>query len=70
MKLMKMLDSLKKNLKDDMIGGFLRESFMLVRKFYCIGLVLDFLQENYSQNGKDLLLLRRCIFQGILKYLL
>jgi hypothetical protein len=26
----------------------LRENFMLVRKFYCIGLVLNFLQQNYS----------------------
>jgi hypothetical protein len=33
---------------------------MLVRKFYCIGLVSDFLQENYSQNGKDPMLLKRC----------
>jgi hypothetical protein len=35
----------------------LKESFMLVRKFYCIGLISDFLQENYSLNGKDHLLL-------------
>ena len=61
MKLMKMLDSLKRRLKIGMIGEFLRESSMLVRKFYYIGLVSDFLQENYSQNGKDLLLLKRCI---------
>jgi hypothetical protein len=46
-----------------MIGEFLRENFMLVRKFYCIGLVSDFLQEHYSQNGKDPLLLKRCIIQ-------
>ena len=43
---------------------FLRESSMLVRKFYCIGLVSDFLQENYSQDGKDLLLLKRYIVRG------
>ena len=60
---MKMLNSLKIKLKNDMIGEFLIESSMLVRKFYCIGLVSDFLQENYSQNGKDLLLLWRCIVQ-------
>jgi hypothetical protein len=41
----------------------LRENFMLVRKFFCIGLISDFLQENYSQNGKDPLLLKRCIAQ-------
>jgi hypothetical protein len=51
-KLMKMLDSLKRKLKNGMIGEFLRESSMLVKKFYCIGLVSDFLQENYSQNGR------------------
>jgi hypothetical protein len=34
-----------------------------VRKFYCIGLVSDFLQDNYSRNGKDPLLLKRCIIQ-------
>jgi hypothetical protein len=62
-KLMKMLDSLKRMLKNGMIGEFLRESSMLVRKFYCIGLVLDFLQENNSQNGKEPLLLKRCIIQ-------
>lgn len=63
-RLMKMLDSLKKKLKHGMIGEFLRESFMFVRKFYCIGLVSEFLQENYFHNGKDLSLLKRCIVQG------
>jgi hypothetical protein len=38
-KLMKMLDSLKRKLKSGRIGEFLRESSMLVRKFFCIGLV-------------------------------
>jgi hypothetical protein len=60
-KLMKMLDSLKRKFRSGMIGEFLKENSMLVRKFYCIGLVSDFLQENYSQNGKDPLLLNRCI---------
>jgi hypothetical protein len=41
-KLMKMLDSLKRKLKSGMIGEFLRESSMLVRKLCCIGLVSDF----------------------------
>jgi hypothetical protein len=36
---------------------------MLVRKFYCIGLVSDFLRENYSRNRKEPLLLKRCIVQ-------
>jgi hypothetical protein len=43
-----------------MIRGFLKESFMLVKKFYYIGLVSDFLHENYSLNGKDHMLLKRC----------
>jgi hypothetical protein len=53
----------KKKSNNGMIREFLRESFMLVRKYYCIGLVSDFLQENYSRNGKDPLLLKRCIAQ-------
>jgi hypothetical protein len=60
---MKMPDFLKRKSNNDMIGEFLRDNFMLVRKFYCIGLISDFLQENYSQNGKDPLLLKRCIVQ-------
>jgi hypothetical protein len=47
----------KEKVKQWLIREFLRGSFTLVRKFYCIGLVSDFLQENYSQNGKDLMLL-------------
>jgi hypothetical protein len=43
-KLMRMLDFSKRKSDNGMIGEFLRECFMLVRKFYCIGLVLDFLQ--------------------------
>ena len=39
----------------------LRESSMLVRKFYYIGLVSDFLQENYSLNGRDLSLWKKFI---------
>jgi hypothetical protein len=52
---------LEEKLKSGMIREFLRENSMLVIKFYCIGLISDFLQENYSRNGKDLLLLKRCI---------
>jgi hypothetical protein len=62
-KLMRMPDFLKRKSSSGMIGESLRENFMLVRKFYCIGLVSDFLQENYSRNGKDPLLLKRCIIQ-------
>ena len=51
----------KEKVKNGMIRELLKESSMLVRKFYCIGLVSDFLQENYSRDGKDLLLLKRCI---------
>jgi hypothetical protein len=60
-KLMRMPDFLKRKSSSGMIGESLRENFMLVRKFYFIGLISDFLQENYSQNGKDPLLLKRCI---------
>jgi hypothetical protein len=52
-KLMRMPDFSNRKSNNGMIGEFLRESFMLVRKFYCIGLVSDFLQENYSRHGKD-----------------
>jgi hypothetical protein len=60
-KLMRMLDFLKRKSSSGMIGESLRENFMLVRKFYFIGLISDFLQVNYSRNGKDPLLLKRCI---------
>jgi hypothetical protein len=63
MKLTRMPDFSKIKSSNGMIREFLRESFMLVRKFYCIGLVSDFLQENYSQNGKDPFLLKRCTAQ-------
>jgi hypothetical protein len=41
--LMKTPDFLKKKSRNGMIREFLREIFMLVKKFYCIGLVSDFL---------------------------
>ena len=63
-KLMKMLDFLRRKLRNDMIEELLKESLMLEIKFYCIGLVSDFLQGNYSQNGKDHMSLWRCIVQG------
>jgi hypothetical protein len=52
-KLMRMQVFSKRKSSNGMIGEFLRQNFMLVRKFYCIGLVSDVLLENYSQNGKD-----------------
>jgi hypothetical protein len=55
-----MSDLTKRKSNNGMIRGFFRESFMFVRKFNCIGPISDFLQENYSQNGKDLMLLRKC----------
>jgi hypothetical protein len=57
MKHMRMLDFSKRKSSNGMIREFFKESFMLVRKFYCIGLVSDFLQKNYSQNEKDHMLL-------------
>jgi hypothetical protein len=62
-KLMRMPDFSKKKSSSGMIREFLKESFMLVRKFYYIGLVSDFLQENYSLNGKDHMLLLKCTVQ-------
>jgi hypothetical protein len=62
-KLTRMPDFSKRKSSNGMIREFLRESFKLVRKFYCIGLVSDFLQENYSLNGKDHMLLKRCTAQ-------
>jgi hypothetical protein len=42
-KLMRMPDFSKKKSSNGMIREFLKGSFMFVRKFYCIGLVSDFL---------------------------
>ena len=64
---MKMLDSLKRKLKNGMIGEYLRESSMLVRMFYCIGLVSVFLQENYSQNGKGPFIIEEVYRSGAIK---
>jgi hypothetical protein len=62
-KRMRMPDFSKKKSSIGMIREFLKESFMLVRKFYYIDLISDFLQENYSLNGKDHLLLWKCTAQ-------
>jgi hypothetical protein len=60
---MKMPNSLKRKLKNGMIGGLSKENLILGIKSYCIGLVSDSLQGNYSRNGKDHMLSRRCIVQ-------
>ena len=52
-KIMKMPSCSKKKLKDGMIKEFKRGNLMQVTKFYWKTLVLDFLQENFSLNGKD-----------------
>jgi hypothetical protein len=67
MKLMRMPDFSKRKSSNGMIGEFLRENFMLMRKFYCIGLVSDFLQVNYSRNGKDPLFLEEVYRSGAIK---
>jgi hypothetical protein len=41
-KLMRMPDFSKRKSNNGILREFLRESFMLLRKFYCIGLVSDF----------------------------
>ena len=60
-KLMKMLNYSKKKLK----GGMTKESksgnSKLVNMFFCTILVLDFLQENFFPNGKDLILSKKFI---------
>jgi hypothetical protein len=38
-----------------------------VRKFYCIGLVSDFLQQNYSRNGKDHVVIEEVYRSGAIK---
>ena len=63
-KLMKMLNFLRTKLRNGTIEELLKENLMLEIKSYCIGLVSDFLQGNYSQNGKDHMSLWRCIVQG------
>jgi hypothetical protein len=41
----------------------LKRKFHVGEKVYCIGLVSDFLQENYSLNRKDHKLLWKCTTQ-------
>ena len=58
---MKMLTCSKRQLTDGMIKEFSKENLIFVIKYYYIGLVSDFLQENYSLNGKELLLWKKFI---------
>ena len=51
-KLMKMPNCLNKKLKDGMIKESKSRNLKLVNMFYCITLVLEFLQENFFPNGK------------------
>jgi hypothetical protein len=67
---MKMLNFLRRKLRSGMIEELLKENLMLGIKSYCIGLVSEFLQENYFQNGKDLMSLWRCIVLEQLKLVL
>jgi hypothetical protein len=53
-KLMKMPDFLKRKSSNGMIGEFLKENVMLVRKFYCIGLVSDFCRKITLEMGRTL----------------
>jgi hypothetical protein len=50
---MKMPSYLKKRSKDGMIKESKNENSKWVSKFYYTTLVSDFLQENFSPNGKD-----------------
>ena len=52
-KLMKMPNYVKKKLKDGMTKESKSGNSKLANMFYCTILVLDFLQENFSPNGKD-----------------
>src|SRR3989337_1768769 len=60
-KLMKMPNYLKKKLKDGMKKESKSGNSKLENMFFCITLVLDSLQENFSLNGKDHILSRRFI---------
>ena len=59
--LMKMPNYLKKKLKDGMTKEFKSVSLKLENMFFCTTLVLDFLQESSSRNGKAPMSSRRFI---------
>ena len=60
-KLMKMQSYSKKRLKDGMIKESKSVSLKSENMFFCTTLISDSLQENFSPNGKDLMLSRRFI---------
>jgi hypothetical protein len=67
MKLMKMLDSLKRRLKSGMIRELLRESSMLVIKFYCIGLVSDFFAGNLLSKWEGPFIIEEVYLSGAIQ---
>jgi hypothetical protein len=66
-KLMKMPDFLKRKSTSGMIGEFLRENFMLVRKFYCIGLVSDFFVEKLLSKWEGPFIIEEVHHSGAIK---
>ena len=58
---MKMPKCSKKKSKDGMTKESKIGDSKLVNRFYCRILVLDFLQENFSQSGKDHILSKKFI---------
>jgi hypothetical protein len=60
-KLMKMPNYLKKKLNDGMTKESKSGNSKWVNMFFCRTLVLDSLQENFSSNGKDHILSKKCI---------
>ena len=60
-KLMKMQNYSKRKLKDGMTKESKSVSLKSENMLFCTTLVLDSLQENSSQNGKDPMLSRRFI---------
>ena len=69
-KLMKMPNYFKKRLKDGMTKESKSANSRWVSMFYCTILVLDFLQENFSLNGKDQISLKKFIVQEPLRLIM
>jgi hypothetical protein len=66
-KLMRMPDFLKRKSSNGMIGEFLRENFMLVRKFYCIGLVSDFFAGKLLSKWEGPFIIEEVYHSGAIK---
>ena len=60
-KLMEMPNYSKKRLKDCTPKGSKSGNPKLVNMFFCTTLILDSLQENFSPNGKDLMLSKKFV---------